>query len=109
MAQSIIVSWRDIPAQIIVKKGRTAAKRELPKRFITAIDACAMKVGAKDSEAYLAEWRRGAPEPCGDNLDEEADRIAAEIEQAYPTKRLKTLIDSEGFDEHTETTHSSID
>lgn len=109
MAQKIIVSWRDIPAQIIIKQGRKAAKRELPQRFITAIDACAMKVGAKDSEAYLAEWRRGTPEPCGDDLDAEADRIAAEIEQAYPSRRLKALIDREGFDDGNTTPHSGVD
>jgi hypothetical protein len=30
MADLIIVYWRDIPAQVIVKKGRASAKRELP-------------------------------------------------------------------------------
>ena len=42
-AQKHIVYWRDIPAQVICKAGRTTAKRELDKRFITAIDACAMR------------------------------------------------------------------
>ncbi|MEI9987063.1 MAG: hypothetical protein WDN69_30235 [Aliidongia sp.] len=27
-----------------------------------------MKIGAKDADAYLAEWRKSAPEPCGDDL-----------------------------------------
>lgn len=59
MAQRIVLYWRDIPAQVIVRKGRATAKRELPERFSVAIDACAMRVGAKDSDAYLAEWRKG--------------------------------------------------
>ena len=69
MADRVIVYWRDIPAQVIVKAGRKPAKRELPERFAQAIDAAAMRDGASDTDAYLAEWRRGAPEPCGDDLE----------------------------------------
>ena len=40
LAERIIVYWRDIPAQVIVKAGRrSVAKRELPVRFMQAIDA----------------------------------------------------------------------
>ena len=56
MAEKIIVYWRDIPAQVLIQKGRKKERRELPERFIQAVDAAAMKVGAKDSDAYLAEW-----------------------------------------------------
>ena len=98
MAQKIIVYWRDIPAQVIVKAGRKTAKRELPKRFIDAIDQCAMTVGAKDSDAYLAEWRRGNPEPVGDDLEAEADQALAQLDDSFPTHRLKTLIQAQGWD-----------
>ena len=53
-----IVYWRDIPAQVIVGKGRRGAKVQLPERFEQAIDRCAMKVGAQDTDSYLAEWRK---------------------------------------------------
>ena len=33
MAQLIVVYWRDIPAQVIVKKGRDSAKKQLDERF----------------------------------------------------------------------------
>ena len=95
-AQRIIVYWRDIPAQVIVKRGRQAEKRELPERFIKAIDATAMAIGAKDSDAYLAEWRRGQPETCGDDLATEADTAVALILATYDTARLRTLIASGG-------------
>ncbi len=36
---------------------------QLPERFEQAIDRCAMRTGARDSDAYLADWRRG-PLPC---------------------------------------------
>lgn len=97
MAQKIIVYWRDIPAQITVKIGRKAAKRELPKRFMVAIDQCAMTVGAKDSDAYLAEWRRGDPEQVGDDLEKEADAAAIAIDEAYPVEKLKAMIQAEGW------------
>ena len=61
MALVTIVYWRDIPAQVIVGKGRTAAKLPLPERFEQAIDRCAMKIGARDTDAYLAEWRKADP------------------------------------------------
>jgi len=51
MPSVVIVYWRDIPAQVIVGKGRRAAKVQLPERFEQAIDRCAMKVGARDSDA----------------------------------------------------------
>ena len=42
MANLIVLYWRDIPSQVIVKAGRASAKRELSERFIRAIDAAAM-------------------------------------------------------------------
>ena len=92
MALVTIVYWRDIPAQVIVGKGRTAAKLPLPERFEQAIDRCAMKIGARDTDAYLAEWRKADPvEMAGDPQEiarAEADRLEAE----YDLERIKTLI-----------------
>jgi Virulence factor len=91
-AQRIIVYWRDIPAQVIVRQGRRAEKRELPERFIQAIDATAMAIGARDSDAYLSQWRRGDPESCGEDLAVEADRAVASIIADYDLPRLNLLI-----------------
>jgi hypothetical protein len=96
MADRIIVYWRDIPAQVIVKAGRKAAKRELPIRFTEAIDMCAMRSGAHETDAYLAEWRRGAPEPCGDDLEAEADAALARLETEYGRDRLRELVGNGG-------------
>jgi hypothetical protein len=96
MADRVIVYWRDIPAQVIVKAGRKSAKRELPPRFGQAIDACAMRVGAVGTDEYLAEWRRGSPEPCGDDLEAEADAALARLENDYGRDRLRQLVDNGG-------------
>lgn len=98
MAEKIIVFWRDIPAQVVVQKGRKKERRELPERFMVAVDAAAMKVGAKDSDAYLAEWRRGEPIACGDDLVAEADNAVAEIDQRYDRETLKALVSEGGKD-----------
>ncbi|MEX0343684.1 MAG: virulence factor [Rhizobiaceae bacterium] len=98
MADLTIVYWRDIPAQVIVKKGRANAKRELPLRFTEAIDMCAMRSGADDTDAYLAEWRRGEPVSVGDDLEIEADKAMNEIDSAYPKDRLVALVNAGGID-----------
>lgn len=96
MADLTIVYWRDIPAQIIVKKGRQSAKRELSLRFTEAIDMCAMRSGAHETDDYLAQWRRGEPKPVSDDLDAEADKAAAHIEETYTKQRLKDLVEAGG-------------
>jgi hypothetical protein len=96
MADLIMVLWRDIPAQIIVKKGRQTAKRELPIRFTEAIDMCAMRIGAKDADAYLAEWRRADPVAVSDELEAEADKAFAAVEAEYTHDRLVELVKAEG-------------
>jgi hypothetical protein len=96
MAERVIVYWRDIPAQVIVRSGRRRAARELPQRFVQAIDACAMQVGASDTDAYLAEWRRSEPEPCGDDLEAEAEAALARLESDYGRDRLRELVGNGG-------------
>lgn len=96
LAQLIITYWRDIPAQVTVKKGRQAAKRELSTRFAEAIDMAAMKDGATDTDAYLAEWRRAEPVEVSDDLEAEAEKAASELEVRFPRDRLVGLAKSGG-------------
>jgi diketogulonate reductase-like aldo/keto reductase len=97
MADVVIVYWRDIPAQVIVGKGRGAAKVQLPERFEQAIDRCAMKIGAKDADAYLAEWRKAAPFAVDGEAGDIASAQAAALEAAYDTDRIKALIANDGW------------
>jgi Virulence factor len=96
VANLTILYWRDIPSQVIVKAGRSAAKRQLSERFIRAIDAAAMHAGAKSDDAYLAEWRRGEAVPCGDDLENEAAAAAERLEAEYDTHRLAILAKHDG-------------
>jgi len=96
VASLTILYWRDIPSQIIVKAGRSSAKRQLSERFIRAIDAAAMHAGARSAEAYLAEWRRGEPIPCGDDLENEVAAAAERLEEEYDPHRLAVLAKPDG-------------
>jgi hypothetical protein len=96
MPDVTIVYWRDIPAQVIVGKGRRGAKKPLAERFEQAIDRAAMKAGARDTDAYLAEWRKAAPYPVEGEPSEVAEAEAARIEAEYDAERLKVLIANDG-------------
>ncbi len=96
MATLTIVYWRDIPAQVIARRGRETAKRQLPERFEKAIDRAAMRAGKRDTDAYLAEWRRAEPVPCGDDLESEAASHARRLEAEFTDERLDALVKSGG-------------
>jgi len=97
MPEVTIVYWRDIPAQVIVGKGRRGSKAMLPERFEQAIDRAAMKVGASQTDAYLAEWRKAAPYPMDGEPSELAQAEAARLDAQYDQDRLKALIANDGW------------
>ncbi len=97
MPDVTIVYWRDIPAQVIVGKGRRAAKVQLPERFEQAIDRCAMKIGAKDADAYLAEWRKADPYSVEGDDAEVAKNEAAKLDTEFDQDQIKTLIANDGW------------
>ena len=92
-----IVYWRDIPAQVIVGQGRRAAKRALPERFEQAIDRCAMKVGARDTDAYLAEWRKADAVDRPGEPGEIAEAEVARIETEFDGAAIRALIANDGW------------
>ncbi len=99
MASLIVISWRDIPAQVIVKRGRETAKVQLSPRFHEAVDRAAMRAGKGSSDAYLADWKRSAPRPCGEDLQAEAAAEAARLEAQYSDADLERMIKAKGLNE----------
>jgi hypothetical protein len=97
MANLIIISWRDVPAQVIVKRGRETAKVQLSARFQEAVDRAAMRAGKGSSDAYLADWKRSDPKPVGDDLEAEAAAAAARIEAEWSDEALERLIRAKGL------------
>ncbi len=97
MPQVTIVYWRDIPAQVIVGAGRRASKVQLPERFEQAIDRCAMKVGARDADAYLAEWRKCEPYGVEGEAADVASSEAARLEALFSPEAIRVLIANDGW------------
>jgi hypothetical protein len=96
VAALTIISWRGIPAQVIVKRGRETAKVQLSARFQQAIDRAAMRAGKGSSSAYLADWERSDPRPCGEDLVAEAQAEAARIEARYTDEELERMVRNKG-------------
>ena len=101
MAKLIVISWRDVPAQVLVKSGRETAKVQLSHRFQEAVDRAAMRAGKSGSDAYLADWKRSDPRRCGDDLKAEAEAEAAAIEARYSDEDLLRLIRAHGLEDPT--------
>ncbi len=97
MPEVTVVYWRDIPAQVIVGKGRSGSKVQLSERFEQAIDRCAMKIGARDTDSYLAEWRKATPYTVEGDQADVARTEAARLEAEFDATRLKSLIDADGW------------
>ena len=96
--QKILVYWRDIPAQVLVKRGRERGKTILSHRFQAAIDRAAMRAGKGGSEEYLADWRRETTSLEADGtLQSIADQLAKEIEQRFTDEDIKTLVKAKGL------------
>lgn len=97
MPDVTIVYWRDIPAQVIVGRGRSGSKAALPERFEQAIDRTAMRTKAAETDDYMAGFRKAAPYPVEGAPADIAAAEAARIDAEYDRDRLKALIDNEGW------------
>ena len=96
MANLIITYWRDIPSAVSVKIGRKEEKRMLDNRFMEAIDMAAMRSGATESDAYLADWRRSEPVTVSDDMAAEVEKAKTELESHYTHDKIKALIAAGG-------------
>ena len=98
--QRIDVFWRDIPSQILIKRGRERGKYLLEHRFHAAIDRAAMRAGKGGSDAYLDEWRRNMTSIESDESAQAlAMAIGKEIEAQVTDAMLETWVKNKGFDE----------
>ena len=96
MADLIVVYWRDIPAQVLVKAGRKTERRQLDKRFEVAIDAAAMRDGMTGTDAYLEQWRSADPVAVDGDMGEAADAAVARLEAEFDKETLKALVQNGG-------------
>ncbi len=95
MAKLITVYWRDIPAQVIAKRGRESARVKLSERFQKAIDRAAMRAGKGSSDKYLEDWRRVA-KTCSGALEDAAKAQAERLEAAHDDELLEKMVKAGG-------------
>ena len=97
--QRIDVYWRDIPSQVLIKRGRERGKYLLSHRFQAAIDRAAMRAGKGGSDAYLEEWRRVTTSIESDSSPPAlAEALGRDIEQQFSDDDLARLVANKGFD-----------
>lgn len=97
--QRIDVYWRDIPSQVLIKRGRERGKYLLEHRFQAAIDRAAMRAGKGGSDAYLEEWRRVTTTIESDQSAQDlAVEIGKAIESEVTDKMLANWVKNKGFD-----------
>ena len=112
-AQLVVLWWRDIPAQVQLRVGRTRQSEHLGPDFEKAIDRAAMRAGLTGTDGYLEQWRReaaplsteGAGAESAEGAAQEQAALAAlhakrdELLAAYPQERLAALIQGGGYEE----------
>ena len=96
MAKLITVFWRDIPSQVMARKGRDTQKVLLSLRFQEAIDRAAMRAGKGSSDAYLTEWRRETVSCDDADLEQAVQARAEELEAGFSDDELLALIRAKG-------------
>lgn len=97
MPKLITILWRDIPSQVVAKRGRETIKAKLSARFQIAIDRAAMRAGKGSSAPYMDEWRRQS-RPCGGALHDEISAAVDRLEASFSDQRLEALVKSKGQD-----------
>jgi hypothetical protein len=96
MAKLTVMYWRDIPSQVLAQQGRERFAVQLSARFQEAIDSAAMFAGKSEADAYMEHWRKEVTE-CGENLQEEAEKKAGELEAVFSDEQLRLLIKNKGL------------
>lgn len=94
----VLISWRDIPAQVNGGSGESRVQRILPRRFQRAIDRAAMVAGKTQASQYVGEWRRTVIPADGDDPETAAMAAAARLEESFPRERLDEFVRTGGWD-----------
>ena len=98
-SELVVISWRDIPAQVNARAGAEKHQVVLPRRFQRAIDDAAMVAGKKTASEYVGEWRRTALAiPADGGLDTAAQAEAQRLDDLFPRERLQRFVAYGGWD-----------
>lgn len=99
-----IIYWRDIPAQLRLRRGRARLSYPLPERFQKTVYRAAYRAKAITGDAYQESWHAKGWFAFETASTEEQDlaaageALAAEIIVAYDAERLDALALNEGHE-----------
>ncbi len=93
----VVISWRDIPAQVTAVGVDTEAKAVLPSRFQKAIDRAARVAGKTDHRAYIGEWQRHTRPLAGDDPQAAVDALVAELDTEHDRETGATVVRQGGY------------
>ncbi len=101
----VLISWRDIPAQVRATGTDQDASALLPPRFQKAIDKAARVAGKTDHHAYIGEWRRTTVplDPAVVDVQGAVEDLAAGLDRDHDRETLAALVRSGGVRPITET------
>ncbi len=93
----VVISWRDIPAQVTVEADGQKFTNLLHARFQHAIDRAAMVADLTDTNSYVQEWARTIVPFEGEAelaMNTEAERIDAD----FTRDKLEAFVTNGGLD-----------
>jgi hypothetical protein len=97
-SELVVISWRDIPAQVNARVGADKHQVVLPRRFQRAIDDAAMVAGKKTASEYVGEWRRSVLAIPADGIEAAAESEAQRLDESFPPERLQRFVANGGWD-----------
>jgi hypothetical protein len=80
VAKYKILYWKEIPTQIRAEDDLDDVTVMLDERFMTLIDAQAMKLGLQDTDSFLAQWKWSDEEEREGPAQDVATALKVEIE-----------------------------
>ena len=98
MAQLKIVYWRDIPGQVVIRKGRRSTRIRLSARFMKAIERAGYRLRKKQQDALFEPWH-DVTQPFAGDVGLQARQLVQQLEERYTEEVLETLIRASGVDE----------
>jgi len=81
---------------VAARAGDETVKAQLAPRFQEAIDEAAMRLGDTGADDYLGGWERTAWTASDGAPADVLDRVAAELDEAWPQERIDAFLDTLG-------------
>ena len=98
MAQLKIVYWRDIPGQVVIRKGGRSTRIRLSARFMKAIERAGYRLKKKQHDALFEPWH-DVTQPFDGDVNVQARQLVQHLEERYTEEVLETLVRASGIDE----------